>query len=91
MGVWLGRKRIPPLPHETVLTDRSDGQRYRVDVIRAFDPRVDRTPEAFAMTGEIDRNRYRVYDAFTGPIIFNDDNEPFRLYVDGGSLGFERA
>lgn len=82
MGVWLGRKRIPPLPFETVLEDRSDGKKYRVT-------RNGSVPDTLEVTEPIDRNRYRVYAPFTGPSLTDENGVVYRLYVDNGSLGFE--
>lgn len=87
MGIWLGRKRIPPLPFETVLTDRSNGKTYRVARSRVNND----LPGVDEITGEIDRNRYRVYDAFTGPTVVDDQDRVFRLYVDSGNLGFDKG
>lgn len=78
----LGRKYIPPLPFETILTDRSNGKTYKVG-------RSGSNPTVSEIT-TIDPNRYWVYEAFTGPTILDDKGRPYELYVDGGTMGFEK-
>lgn len=84
MGIWLGRKRIPPLPNETVLTDRSDGSLYRV-------VKSNGTPGVSAASTPINTNKNWVYQAYEGPVMADDEGKSQRLYVDSGTLGFEAA
>lgn len=83
MGIWLGRKRIPPLPNETVLTDRSDGKFWRV-INTNGEPDI-------AELQSVDRKKYWLYEAFRGPVIAGNDGHFYRLYADAGVLSVEKT
>lgn len=78
----LGRIRIPPLPKETVLTDRSDGKTYKV-------VKDNGTPGLSEVT--VNRKKHWVYAAFEGPTVEDDDGNLKRLFASSGSLDFETS